>query len=317
MTTPPKRGFRAFGTGRFRLPGLTGFDQSQRSWAKAIRSISEVPQAYASFFESLLTLDSPFPVTVLTPSYEGFLHSEAERMVCAMPEELAILTPRSTGLDVVRYPYAGAEYVELHIVLLDGHLKFAGTESGGAHTTTVIRFNAVTDYLFTPIVNQIRRGGQPPGPMGDGHDADSFMGWVKSNYKFMNYARRSLLGDEAIRHAFLQSEIRVRVASALGRTYSRPVAPTLATILTDQELILIREVLVRRNQDRYGGIWDYVRLKAIESVEIAETGRGHLRLSIGLHGGAPLEFLYEPSARQDLEGLVQELHGLRIVGIEA
>jgi hypothetical protein len=290
---------------------LTGFEQGQRSWAKAIRSVSEVPPAYASFFEALGTSDSVFPTTVLTPSYEGFLHPEPERVLCAMPEEILVLTPGNGGLEVVRYPYARADYVEMSIVLLEGRLVICGTEAGGAHSLTRFRFNAVTDYLFAPIVDRVRRGGLPPRPIGDGPASDAFLGWGTTSYKFMNYARRSLLGDEAIQHAFFQPEIRGRVLSALGRTYSRTLGPALATILTDRELILIREGPVRRNRDRYGATWDYLRLGAIESVGITEAGRGLLKLSIGPHRSAPLEFLYAASARGDLETLMQALRDLR------
>lgn len=55
------------------LPLLAADEQTRLSWLKVIRSYAEVPDVYRSSFAALVG-DSPFPYTVLTPSYAGFMN---------------------------------------------------------------------------------------------------------------------------------------------------------------------------------------------------------------------------------------------------
>ena len=72
----------------------------------------------------------------------------------------------------------------------------------------------------------------------------------------MNYAKRSLVGEEEVQQAILQPEISVKIGAAFGRTYQRMVAPTNAIILTNREIITIREVPSPGGRERYGGVCD-------------------------------------------------------------
>jgi len=167
---------------------------------------------------------------------------------------------------------------------------------------TAVRFNAVTDFLFAPIVASIRSGAEAlkPGPR---RKPDPFDAWGRQNFKFMNYARRSLLGNEEVHQAILQPEIRVKIVSAFGRSVHRTISPTHAVLLTDRELITIREGPAPGGRERYGGVWDYMPLQRIERLSIAEAGHGAVGLSIQLLGGMHLDLPFEVSARNRLEAL--------------
>jgi hypothetical protein len=120
----------------------------------------------------------------------------------------------------------------------------------------------------------------------------------------MNYARRSLLGNDAILQTILQPEIRVRIVSAFGRSLRRRISPTHATILTERELISIRESADAGDRQRYGGVWDYIPVKKIADLSVSTSSPGLLRLSMELSGGPRFDLLYEDSAASDLAGLV-------------
>jgi len=53
---------------------LNPFELTKSSWAIQIKSIADVPDVYKSFFDPFPTDGSAFPYTVLTPSYENFIH---------------------------------------------------------------------------------------------------------------------------------------------------------------------------------------------------------------------------------------------------
>ncbi len=285
--------------------GLTSFDQSQRSWARAIASYEDVPTAFKPFLESLQAAGVPFPVSVVAPTYEGFLHRQAEKLICVTPSEVILLEKRGSRLTTHRYPIPGITSVEFSSALLDSRIKITGLEGDDlTPTSSTIRFNAVTDFLFAPILAGVRgRGATLPRTTAAG--PDPFLEWGKRNFKFMNYAQRSLMGDEVVVHAVLQPEILRGRVSGFGQAYRRTISPTHATILTDRELITIREIVHRGGRERYGGVWTYMPLRRIEGVSMTEGHHGLAVLSVELPGGGHMQLQFEPSARGNLQVLVE------------
>jgi hypothetical protein len=174
----------------------------------------------------------------------------------------------------------------------------------GVPATSSIRYNTVTDYLFTPLVDKIRLAAVGTQGAIQKSEAGKFDYLFKVNYKFMNYANRSLLGEEKVIHAILQPEIKARLLVVLGRMYYRSIAPTHMSILTDRELILIREETRQSGDDRYGGIWDYIPLNKIADLSLGKKDSSLLKLSILLPENDRLELLYSASARQELDQLL-------------
>jgi hypothetical protein len=101
------------------------------------------------------------------------------------------------------------------------------------------------------------------------------------------------------------------IVSAFGRSLGRTVSPTHAIILTERELISIREVLHPGDQERYGGVWDYVPLPRIAGLSISRNAKGLLSLAVPLRGDAGLDLIYEASAEKDLEALVAKISEIR------
>src|SRR4030042_4009577 len=115
----------------------------------------------------------------------------------------------------------------------------------------------------------------------------------------MNFAKRSLLVGDRVVLAILQPEIRTRALTLLGRTLSRLVSPTHICILTDRELITVREENRRSADDKYGGIWDYIPLGKIVDLSVSQRDDHLFELSIQLPDGASLEYLYQASAGRE------------------
>jgi hypothetical protein len=112
-----------------------------------------------------------------------------------------------------------------------------------------------------------------------------------------------LAGDRVV-HAILQPEIRTRALTLLGKSLSRLVSPTQMCILTDRELITVREDDRRSATDKYGGIWDYVPLGRIVELSLSQKDGDLFELSIHLPDGAPLKSLYGASAERELSELL-------------
>jgi hypothetical protein len=289
-----------------RVPRESADELTRSSWAKPITSYDDVPKVYKSFFEPFHADGQEFPYTVLTPSYERFIHRTTEKLICVWDHEIYILERSGNTFETQCYPFGQISCIEFRTILLDSYIKLSGITQHGDPGSATLKFNSVTDYLFTPILKKIRLATVDPGDTAQSSESEKFDYLVRSNYKFMNYAKRSLLGGEKVIHAILQPEIRSRAFTFLGMTYHRTISPAHMSILTDRELIIIREEARRIGAERYGGIWDYIPLNKIVTLSLSEKDNNLLSLSIRLPENACLEFLFLASAKQEINQLLDK-----------
>lgn len=292
------------------LPKLSASEQTKLSWAVPVTSYAAVPRAFQGFFEPLLAVGMEFPYTVLTPSCEGFIHRTTEKLICVLGHEIHVLERSGSTFTTVCYPLEGISCVEVRTILLDSCIRISGVTRQGVPAASTLRFSAVTDHLVSPIVEKMRLGMVTPKDAARSSELAKFDPWIRVSLKFMNYAKRSLLEGETVLHATLQPEIRAKVLTVLGKTYHRTISPAHATILTDRELILIREEPKQAGRDHYGGIWEYIPLDKIAALSLSGRDGKVLALSIRLPEGADLEALFPASAKGELDQLLDRFRAL-------
>jgi hypothetical protein len=270
------------------------------------------PEVFRGYFEPYLGNGQNLPYTVLIPSFEILGNRISEKLICSIDREIHILEKDGTTFTIRCYPMDGIRYVEVRTVLLDSYIKISGMTGQGVSASSILQYNSITDYLFTPILRTIRLGRTDGNDSVEQKESETFDEWMGSNYKFMNYARRSLLKEERVLHAILQPEIRKNAFTFLGRVFSRTVSPVHASILTDRELILIREELIQGRKDKYGGIWDYIPLNKITGLSLNTTEDGSLALSIHLSENECLEYLFQTSLKGEVDQLVERFNELTL-----
>ena len=286
------------------LPKLSGAELARSSWAKHIEYYEDVPDIYKAFFEPLLAEGREFPYTVLTPSHERFIHKTSEKLICSTDHEIYILESNGNTFETQCYPLAGISYIEFRSALLASSIRICGMTDRDVHNSSHLKFNSVTDYLFSPILKKGRLVTFDTPYAVQNSELEKFDHLVKVNYKFMNYAKHSLLGGEKVIHSILQPEIRESMLTFLGKTYYRTIATTHMIILTDRELIVIQEETTRRKEDRYGGIWDYIPLNKIVSLSLSEKAGDLLGLTVQLPEDTSFELLFQTSAKEELDQLL-------------
>jgi hypothetical protein len=156
-----------------------------------------------------------------------------------------------------------------------------------------------------PIVNRIRLAGAASQVEIRNPELRNFDHWFDLDFKFMNFANRSILEGEKVIHAILQPEIRASRLTILGNRFSRRVSPTVASILTDRELIMIREEEKQIATERYGGIWTYIPLKKIAKLSLSPKDGSLLVFSIRLLSGDHREYLFQSSAKREIDQLLE------------
>lgn len=98
----------------------------------------------------------------------------------------------------------------------------------------------------------------------------------------------------------------------LGKLFQRTLSPTHVSILTDREIILIREELRQRGGDKYGGIWDYLPLRKIVKLSLQEKDGNVLVLSIQMAGGESLECLYDASKEREIHQFMDGFQAMTV-----
>lgn len=279
-----------------------------QSWARRVASYQELPPGFQDFFKTLPTRQGEFPYALLTPSPGrwGLFSCSHPKLVCLLEGKLYALS--RTGQQVVCTCYAlpDISYVEFGSILLKGWLIIRGMSQAGDLASDRFDFNAVTNRLFSPILEQVRGGVNTAAGQDRQSELAKFGYLMNLNFKFMNYARASLLPGEKVVSTILQPEVRRQVARLPGKAFFRTLAAAHLCILTDRELIIIcdEDSWTVRRGIRYGGIWTFIPLHKIRRVSLAEADENTLCLCLHLPHGDRRDVLFAGSSRQAVERLV-------------
>ena len=291
-------------------PSITADEQTMLSWARAVRSYDEIPEIYKSFFDALPSGKlNPFPYTVITPKFKGFIKPESEKLICIPGERIYVLERSKNKLVSTCYPLNDVCYVEIGTILLYSWITIAGTDIHGVLTSSTLKFNLVTDYLITPIVESIRCVTAIVTDANPCTETAQFDTLISSNFKFMNYAKRSIRPGEKVIQAILQPEIRSEVLKLFNVPFSRLVSTAHLTILTDTELIIIRDDEKQGwlKGARYGGVWRYIPLDKVTASSITAKENDLLVLSILLTENQHVDSLFQASKKAELDLLLEQL----------
>ena len=282
-------------------PPLTAGQQTMGSWARAVRTRDDLPEIYQQYLATLDLDPDAASYFVLTPTYRGFLHRENEKLVFLGWDQLYVVERTRNGLAPLCFPLQTIHYAEAGMILLHSWLTIRGRTQAGQLTAATCTFNAVTARLFTPFLARIRAVAADA-EVDLAHERAKFDALGRRSYKFMNYGRGSILPGETVVDQVWQPELRTPLVAILGKTIYRRQAPAQLCILTDHELIVIREDPGEIDeQGHYGGIWTYVPLAQIVGVNLAARGASMLVLSVNLPAGDRLEMLFAAANQPAVE----------------
>lgn len=299
------------------LSKLTGAKQTMLSWARVIESYAEIPDAYKSSCKAVLENCHPFPYVVLAPINSDAGRKATEKLICEINDVLHIWEHVGSQIVSISYPLKTIYSFEAGNILLFSWFTINGLSSDGTLSSTVITFNTATGRLLSPFIKNLR-----PTPTGVDEaiwlaELAKFDRLSSANFKFMNYARESLMHGEKVIHFIVQPTIRKNIFTLFGYKFYRTLALSHFALLTDKEVIFIRDdeqsPEIRGKAERYGGVWQYVPLRNIASVELIEAVDGLITLSLKLtYGNQKLNKVFEASSKKELENFKKNLE--QIIG---
>lgn len=293
------------------LSDLTGARQTMLTWARVIESYADIPDIYKSSCSAVLENIQPFPYVVLVPSIrEDRQRRSSENLICEINNSFYIWERIGNQVLSGVYPIKTINFLELGSVLLSSWLTVSGLKGDGSPSSFTIAFNTSTGRYLTPFISKMR-----PAPT-DMNETDwkaertklDYLGSI--NFKFMNFARESLISGEKVIQSILQPKIRKHIFTLFGQKIYRTVELAHLVLLTDKEVIFLGDdkQTTEVKGERYGGIWQYVALQNISAVSLTESSDGLVTLSLKLSfGDRKLDKTFEASNKSRLEDFKNKL----------
>jgi len=292
------------------LNTMTGAAQTMTTWARVIDSYADVPDIYKTSCQAVLEEREPFPYVVLVPSVKDNRLNEVENLLCEINGIFYVWERIGNKVVSSAFPLREIYTLEAGIVLLSSWFTISGLTTTGSATTARIGFNSSSVRHLLPVINKMRPA---PADIDDAAwqvELAAFDYLASANFKFMNYARESMVRGEKILQSILQPKIRRQVFDLFGYKFHRTVGLAHLTILTDKEIIFIRddEDTTEVRGERYGGVWQYIPLQKIQNVTLTASGNKLLTLTLTLESGIQqLDKVFESSSQDALEDLQKKL----------
>lgn len=250
----------------------TSSTQTMRSWTRVISSFEEVPKAFHADFPR----EAAFPYTIVLPEDKlSFLQKRREQLLCLGDDQIVVLESGRDQVNVTSHRIEDISHIEHGRELLHSWIKI-GSSSG----TSTLSFNTVTLRHFEPIFEKIR----PNTVLGEKQDSQSesalsaFDYLNTLNYKFMNFGRQSVRAGERVLQTLYQPDRCVRTVTLFNKTLFRQYATGHLSILTEHELIVIRQTkrMKTEGQNIYGGIFIYIPLRQIHDLSFTSNEKKSL-----------------------------------------
>ena len=247
----------------------TSSTQTRRTWARRIESFEKIPDEFQPAFPEY---KNQFPYTLYLPENkfsQSFKRNKT--IICLLGDHFVLMEHVRNQIQIASSKYVDVLYLERGRILLYSWLAIA-TPSG----TLTFRFNTTHDELFAPIIEKIRDGMSaavpatvvPDGSNGQNPDLSGFDYLRTVNIKYFNYGKRSIRPEDSVISTLYQSERCLQEINLFNRSLFRRYSTDHLSILTDKELILIKEEYkTRTGKDKfYGAVFTYIPRRKIVSI---------------------------------------------------
>jgi len=282
----------------------TSTPPSMRMWARTLTSREEVPSGFQDAFPASSTEE--FPYTVLIPEeHVSPFHKKRNATLLSLYEDKLVILESVRGKVVsTAYPFNATMYLEHGRVLLKSWLKI----SSPWHSTTVM-FNTVNEKVLEPIIEAIRPAVPSDAPeklrqARHQQELSKFSYLWKMNFKHFNLSRQSIQPGEHILESVYQPEIHLNTLNLFGRpVFSKYLTGHLA-VLTDKELILIKESQHTKSlkEPLFGAIYTYIPRSQIKNVSFqCTTGKTDYAMNVTLADNTRLRAEFATESAVNLE----------------
>ena len=198
-------------------------DSRERTWARRINSLAELPEAYRPLLMDLAgNQQQPLPYLVMTPTFKGIgWRTEAEKLVGLVGEGLHVIELRDGRMISRQYPLQGRCRVERGVLLLHSWITVHGPSLGDQLEPVTLRFNSVTDHMMAPFIAALRLQASAVASQDVEAERERFNYLAQTHYKFYSHGRNCIRPGDRVQQVLLQPELRGGQIGLFGYSVSR------------------------------------------------------------------------------------------------
>ncbi len=284
------------------------------SWSKVVESFESMPEVFKSSYKMALGDARPFPYIVFAPSIAGVHGKTTEKLLCEANDSIYVWEHVGNQVVMTQHPLNAISDLEIGEILLYSWITISGLTKAGMVSSSTVEFNTATSRHFTRFTNRMRPAPVNMDESEQGMEKAKFDYLATESFKFMNYAQESLMRGERVLNILWQPKICKPVISAGKHVfYQTTVSLAHLVVLTDKETIVIQDdEHSRENRGvRYGGKWQYIALRNINTVSLLDHADDLLSLFLTLSPGErQMEILFLASKKQEIVEFQAELEKL-------
>ncbi len=254
---------------------MTGARQTMIAWARPVDSFEDLPEIYRDPVRELVENTNNIPYSVLAPAQGNPFNGKkfSEKVLFEIGDVLFILEKRDGQVLKTCLPYADVCSLEIGNILLFSWFEIKVRTQTGSIITSTVEYNETTLRYFAPFLQKMRPVTVESATLDMKAERARFDTLASLNFKFMNYARDSLVPSEMVNQFIFQPKNCQNMFSLFGHNYYRTISQAHLVILTDSEVILIGDTVNTSDNKRskYGGVRRFLPLRSIVSVTLEPT----------------------------------------------
>lgn len=250
----------------------TSSTMTMKSWSEKITNFQEVP---ANFKNDFIYDQKKFPFTVYVPSQYISKNFRTEKvnskLISIFDDHILIYENISKDIIITKCFLKDIVSLQLGCVLLRAWVKITSEKE-----SYLINFNAAQEDYFFELIKKIRINLYKllENKANDKNiEITKFDFLNKLDYKLKNYGVKSIINGEQVEKILYQENRTLKSLKIAKFTfYKKFIAPHL-TILTDKELIIIKEEKdIQTNRDiPYSSVYNYIPLEKIKKITFSNA----------------------------------------------
>ena len=285
--------------------------EEMKTWATRLNSYGEIPQEFRGAFPKC---KGPFPYTLFIPEdrYTLFLH-RSRKILTVYDGQIILLEMGRNKIEKFSSPFSEVLYLERGKILLYSWVTIQ-TLSGAIS----LKFDTTSEGLFEPVLDQIRQEGilqTDEAALGEANQESAKFDYLRTvDYKYMNYGRKSIRPGDTVVAIVYQPECCVQEFTLFNKTFFRRYATSHLSILTEQELILIKQhkQIKTEKEALYGGVFTFIprhRIQAISFTTNPEHNQRTMEISLLYNLQLSSEFSFD---NKELRIFEQKCRGIGV-----
>ena len=290
---------------------MTGARQTMIAWARPVDSFEDLPEIFREPVRGLVENINNFPYSVLAPAQGNPFSGKnfSDKVLFEIGNSLCVLENRDGRVQIICLPYADVCSLETGNILLFSWFEIKIRTQTGAITTSTVEYNETTLRYFEPFLQKMRPVLAESAALDMKAERARFDTLTSLNFKFMNYARDSLVPGETVNQFIFQPKNCQNMFSLFGHNYYRTLSQAHLIILTDSEVILIgdTENISDNKRSKYGGVRRFLPLCSLVSVTLEPTLNNLYSFRMEIAPQLHVTRLFDASHRTEIENLKKAL----------